>query len=246
MEPNYPVNKNEGENEVGPVIDLMDHYVDDTETDLGFAPIDVDAVIALLKDEILERGGLITQSDLNCFVSEDKKYLNFINDETTWVNDFTRFWLPSEDVYAWLSPYTGNAHNRSFFSQLALYVVARSKQCNNRTWHPDLFEPFVGSGQIFMGASAFADLLMKDEPFQGLGGGDLNPYLICAYQAMTLPDFINHYRIFAADLDFALDPSDGQGGALDASVYAGCLRALNALPITDDTHLLGSACATSG
>lgn len=152
----------------------------------------------------MESGGTVYQDSLNCFAQGSGEYLNLVNTRTTWVNDFTRFWLPTYHAYNWLSPYNGNAHNRSFFTQLVLYVVTKAKHRHNRNWMPDIYELFVGTGQIFMGATAFADLLLEEPPFDAVGSGDLNRHLIAAYEALKLPGLVDEYLAAADQLDTLL------------------------------------------
>jgi site-specific DNA-adenine methylase len=167
-------------------------------------------------------GAKVKPEALDCFAGiVGSAYWRFIRDNTTWVNDFTNYWLPSNERLAWLVPYTGNAHNRAMFTQLVLYVVAKLTHIENKTHLPNLYEPFIGSGQIFMGADDFADQLLEPPPFGRLVAGDLNPFLISTYRAMqAYADFPKRYEVFARELDDELQERVSlENAVLEKRVY---------------------------
>lgn len=172
-------------------------------------------------------GQQVIATSLDCFSgTKGKAYHQYINTHTTWLNDFINHNLPNSAARAWLVPYTGNAHNRAMFTQLVLHVLGKRKHQLNRTHLPNLFEPFVGSGQIFLGADAFADFLTEPAPFGNIIGGDLNRFLIAAYHAMQQhDDFVQQYEAFCKTYDPKL--------ATDSDVYTVRVHEINTLPKTD-------------
>ena len=73
-----------------------------------------------------------------------RRYQQFIREETTYVGWFTNCLLPDADQFAWLTPYTGNKHNRMYFTQRLLATVARQQFVKNGGKFPRLIEPFLG------------------------------------------------------------------------------------------------------
>jgi hypothetical protein len=168
-------------------------------------------------------GTRVVQASLNSFsglLGQD--YLRFINARTTWINDFTNHWMPNDWRYGWLSPYQGNEHNRALFTQVALHMVLRWQHVDNRDHLPNLYEPFIGTGQVFLFADAFADplldpatQLLMGAPFGKLIAGDLNRYLIASYRAMQEhDDFVARYLQFADVWDTKLATNTSQAPAV--------------------------------
>jgi hypothetical protein len=65
-----------------------------------------------------------------------QSYLTFIKQKTTYVGRFTNFLVPDDERFAWLTPYTGNKHNRTHFTQMVLATVARAKFVANGGRYP--------------------------------------------------------------------------------------------------------------
>ncbi len=135
--------------------------------------------------------------------SVGKDYKEYIKRRTLYVEEFNAYKLPKHDQCAWLSPYTGNKHNRTVFTHLVLSAVARRiKQVRGE--FPCLIEPFVGSGQIFLNSFLSVAQFNEGRPlFWGMIGGDLNPYVIAAYHSMLefKEDFVTQYGVFANNCD---------------------------------------------
>jgi site-specific DNA-adenine methylase len=131
-------------------------------------------------------GNEIEPTTLGCFTGiNGKPYWTFIRNNTTFLREFTNLWVPERERYAWLSPYLGNKHNRAFFTQLVIATVARAVFRANRGRFPRFIEPFVGSGQVFLNACTWGPVLNAGVPsFVEVIAGDLNHYLIAAYDAM--------------------------------------------------------------
>jgi site-specific DNA-adenine methylase len=205
-------------------------------TGSAFGTLNVNKYVELLTGLFPCEGGAVNQTQLNVFSGDlGKMYLKFINDNTIWVNEFTRYWLPSYDAFSWLSPYPGNAHNRALFTQLALLFTLKAKHEHNGVQAPNLFEPFIGTGQIFMGAEAFADQFLEATPFNVLGAGDLNEFLIAAYRAMqAYPDFAERYFEYAYTQDELLD--QGFDGGIQPHVYNAILNEINGYDRTNNAN----------
>ncbi len=142
-----------------------------------------------------------------------KSYQAFIRQNTTFVGKFTNIMVPDPGRFAWLSPYTGNKHNRTHFTQLVIACVAQAKFKANGGKFPALIEPFVGSGQIFLHACTWGPALNEGVPlFCKVIAGDLNPYLIAAYQFIldykdsAVPDYLGSAT--------SMDSFAGQFGAV--------------------------------
>lgn len=138
------------------------------------------------------------------------RYQKFIREQTTYAGRFTNILVPDPERFAWLTPYTGNKHNRTHFTQLVLACVAQAKAEANGDVRPKLIEPFVGSGQIFLHACTWGKVLGDgNNPFSGVIAGDLNPYVIAAYKFILAygGDVLQDYLRSAK----AMDDSDGLG-----------------------------------
>jgi site-specific DNA-adenine methylase len=180
------------------------------------------------------QGTRVVPTSLNCFSGQlGQAYLKFINTNTTWINDFTNRWMPESGRYAWLSPYQGNEHNRALFTQVALHMVLRWQHVYNAGELPNLYEPFIGTGQVFLCAEDFAEPLLESahgsmlgSPFGRLVAGDLNRYLIATYRAMQEHEhFLDRYREFADAWDERLTaPIDD---SLDPAVFAEVVQLVN-------------------
>ncbi|HET9380102.1 MAG TPA: hypothetical protein VFP69_04650 [Streptomyces sp.] len=136
---------------------------------------------------LLRRGGMGVPGDFNYFVGEaGAAYQRFVRRSSVYVGRFTTLVPPAPKRFAWLSPYTGNKHNRTYFTQLVLSHVARAKFADNGGRFPRLVEPFIGSGQVFLNACHWGPALGGGvPPFLQVVGGDLNHYVIGAYRAMS-------------------------------------------------------------
>jgi site-specific DNA-adenine methylase len=156
--------------------------------------------------------------DFNYFVNTE--YRDFILSRTTYVGRFTNILVPDDKRFAWLSPYTGNKHNRTHFTQLLLATVGRAQFQANGGRFPRLIEPFVGSGQIFLHARAWGPSLNYGMHwFHELIAGDLNPYVIAAYGLLIDggANAADLYDEFATINDAAtVDPYDNYVTQLDA------------------------------
>ncbi|HTU74888.1 MAG TPA: DNA adenine methylase [Trebonia sp.] len=144
-------------------------------------------------------------SDLNFFASAGPRhYQEFIQAETVFMGRFNKVLLPDVTRYAWLSPYTGNMHNRRHFTQAALAQVAIAQFKANKGVFPRLIEPFVGSGQVFLNACCYGPSFNQGIPlFHQVIGGDLNPYVVAAYKVFRArgAGFAQRYVEYAATLD---------------------------------------------
>ncbi|HEY9439831.1 MAG TPA: DNA adenine methylase [Streptomyces sp.] len=136
---------------------------------------------------LVRQGGMGVPGDFNYFVGESgDAYQRFVRRASVYVGRFTNIVPPEPKRFAWLSPYTGNKHNRMYFTQLVLSHVARAKFIDNGGRLPRLIEPFIGSGQVFLNACHWGPTLGGGmPPFSEIIGGDLNHYVIGAYRAMA-------------------------------------------------------------
>ncbi|MFJ9609561.1 DNA adenine methylase [Kitasatospora sp. NPDC101176] len=145
-----------------------------------------------------------------------RAYEAFVRANSCYVGRMTNLWMPEPGRFAWLSPYTGNMHNRAHFTQLVIARVARAKFTDNGGRFPRLIEPFVGSGQVFLNATAFGPGLNDGmRLFRSVVAGDLNPYVLGAYRALVDHggDFVREYGERAARWDEA--PADTYRRLLD-------------------------------
>jgi site-specific DNA-adenine methylase len=128
-----------------------------------------------------------TPGKFSYFASETgKAYQAFVQKHTIYIGRFTKLEVPEPEAFAWLTPYTGNKHNRTHFTQRVLATVAQAKFIENGGRFPRLIEPFVGSGQIFLHASRWGPSLTGGLPlFHQVIAGDTNGYLIAAYHAFA-------------------------------------------------------------
>ncbi|MFJ9518100.1 hypothetical protein ACIRPK_07505 [Kitasatospora sp. NPDC101801] len=131
-------------------------------------------------------GSMGTPSGFNYFANVvGGAYQQFVQQHTCYVGKFTNILVPSSEQFAWLSPYTGNKHNRTHFTQLALARVAQAKFVDNRGRLPRLIEPFLGSGQIFLNSACWGTAFTDGVPlFGSVVAGDLNHYVIGSYWTM--------------------------------------------------------------
>jgi site-specific DNA-adenine methylase len=136
---------------------------------------------------MVEQGRMGVPEQFNYFSNErGDKYKAFIKANSIYIGRLTNLLVPHPKRFAWLTPYTGNKHNRAHFIQLVLARVAQAKFVDNRGKLPRLIEPFVGSGQVFLNASYWGPSLCGGMPlFSRVIGGDLNHYVIAAYRAMN-------------------------------------------------------------
>ncbi|RPE27672.1 hypothetical protein EDD38_6958 [Kitasatospora cineracea] len=150
-------------------------------------------------------GQMDTPGDFNYFSGvAGQPFLEFVRRRTCYVGRFTNLLVPQADRFGWLSPYTGNKHNRSHFTQLVLAHVARAKFADNRGRLPRLIEPFVGSGQIFLNSSCWGPAINDGIPlFRSVLAGDLNHYVVVAYRLMQQHghSFVTGYVKQAASWD---------------------------------------------
>lgn len=171
-----------------------------------FEPVDVDVddSVDIETDKAAKTGKLVALGELDIARSgtHGKKYIQLLQETTTYIDAFNNYMLPDPDAFAWLVPYTGNHHNRTFFTHLVISAVARQIAMKFRRL-PTLIEPFVGTGQIFLISLSTVDLFNAGQSlFCGMIGGDLNHYLIAAYNVMlTEAGFVKDYTDFAAKLD---------------------------------------------
>jgi len=145
------------------------------------------------------------------------RYQNFIQKKTMYVGKFLNFKLEEPAPFAWLNPYTGNKHNRMVFTHIVIAAVARRIQGVHHA-APCLIEPFVGSGQIFLNCLRFGPDLNSGQLLAGsVKGGDLNPYVIAAYQCMqTLGStFVDKYIEFAEHRDAQIGVDSAYAVALE-------------------------------
>ncbi|MFF0411302.1 hypothetical protein ACFYUY_12730 [Kitasatospora sp. NPDC004745] len=131
-------------------------------------------------------GQMGTPGDFNYFSGvAGQSFLQFVRQRTCYVGRLTNLSVPRANQFGWLSPYTGNKHNRSHFTQLVLAHVARAKFADNKGRLPRLIEPFVGSGQIFLNSSCWGQAINDGIPlFRSVLAGDLNHYVVVAYRLM--------------------------------------------------------------
>ncbi|MGW4381198.1 hypothetical protein [Kitasatospora sp. NPDC004531] len=135
-------------------------------------------------------------------------FLQFVRRHTCYVGRFTNLLVPQANQFGWLSPYTGNKHNRSHFTQLVIAHVARAKFADNKGRLPRLIEPFVGSGQIFLNSSCWGPAINDGIPlFRSVLAGDLNHYVVAAYRLMQQygQSFVTRYVKQAAIWDHGND-----------------------------------------
>jgi hypothetical protein len=162
----------------------------------------------------VHQGGMGGPANFNYFAGENgAKYQAFIQQNSIYVGKLTNILVPEPKRFAWLSPYTGNKHNRAHFTQLVLARVARAKFVDNEGRLPRLIEPFVGSGQVFLNACYWGPTLNAGMPlFSAVVGGDLNHYVIGAYRAMSeLGDNVGlEYQKLAGTWDQNLERSYNQ------------------------------------
>jgi site-specific DNA-adenine methylase len=153
------------------------------------------------------QGAVLTPESFNYFAGiVGASYLKFIREKTTYVGRFTNIMVPEDERFAWLTPYTGNKHNRTYFTQLLLACVAKAKFKANGGKFPRLIEPFVGSGQIFLHASHWGSAFNQGVPlFHEVIAGDLNPYVIAAYKLFLAygNTAADDYELSAKSLDAA-------------------------------------------
>lgn len=137
--------------------------------------------------DLVRQGDMGVPADFNYFAGESgDAYQRFVRRNSVYVGRFTNILPPAPKRFAWLSPYTGNKHNRTYFTQLVLSHVARAKFIDNEGRFPRLVEPFIGSGQVFLNACHWGPTLGGGmPPFSEVVGGDLNHYVIGAYRAMA-------------------------------------------------------------
>jgi site-specific DNA-adenine methylase len=139
-----------------------------------------------------------------------KRYQEFVQERTVYIGHFTKIMVPEPERFAWLVPYTGNAHNRTHFTQLVLATVAQAKFIDNGGKFPRLIEPFLGSGQVFLHASTWGPAFNNGLPlFHQVIGGDLNGYLIAAFTALDMDrhNAVNAYISCAERWDNAYEES---------------------------------------
>ncbi|MET7424013.1 hypothetical protein [Dactylosporangium sp. NPDC005555] len=134
----------------------------------------------------LHQGTVRTPDYFNYFAGEmGRPYQELLRRHTTYVGKLTNILIQDPKQFAWLTPYTGNKHNRAFFTQLLLARVARAKFADNQGVLPRLIEPFVGSGQVFLNACRWSTAFNHGMPlFTSVVGGDLNHYVIGVYRGM--------------------------------------------------------------
>lgn len=156
----------------------------------------------------------------NYFAGESgDAYRTFLLANTRYVGAFTNILVPDPGRFAWLTPYTGNKHNRTHFTQMLLALVARAKFTANGGRFPRLIEPFLGSGQVFLHAGAWGPSFNQGLPlFHEVIGGDLNPYVIAAYR------FVQAFGTAAAP-DYLLSAKNMDESQVDQ--YPVALRELN-------------------
>src|SRR2546430_3303961 len=98
------------------------------------------------------------------------------------------------------------------------------------TWNtrPRVIEPFVGSGQIFLHAFDHDPLFNGGQPIcGGVIGGDLNHYLIAAYNGMSKfgMTFVARYSLFAQAMD-----ADSANYDLVLALLSRCGKAMATCP----------------
>ncbi|MFC5665431.1 hypothetical protein ACFP3U_20925 [Kitasatospora misakiensis] len=131
-------------------------------------------------------------------------YRRFVQQHTSYVGRFTNLLVPDSEQFAWLTPYAGNGHNRTHFTQLLLARVAQAKFVDNRGRLPRLIEPFLGSGQVFLNSTRWGTAFTDGVPlFGAVVAGDLNHFVIGSYWTMRrLGDrFVDEYLKLAAVWD---------------------------------------------
>ncbi len=142
-------------------------------------------------------GTMGVPADFNYFANiRGAKYRQFVQQHTSYIGKFTNLLVPDSDRFAWLTPYTGNKHNRTHFTQLVLARVAQAKFVDNGGRLPRLIEPFLGSGQVFLNSTCWGTAFTGGVPlFGAVVAGDLNHYVIGSYWTMRrLGDrFVDEY-----------------------------------------------------
>jgi site-specific DNA-adenine methylase len=167
-----------------------------------FDPVDVDESIDVDVNNAGATGKPVSVDELDFVTSDGLKYVKLLKQQTTYIDAFNMYCLPDPDTFAWLVPYTGNQHNRTFFTHLVISAVARQIALRFQR-RPTLIEPFAGTGQIFLNSGRTLDLFNGGQAlFCGVVGGDLNHYLIASYTVMSLDaKFVELYTVVAAKLD---------------------------------------------
>ncbi|WP_328957810.1 hypothetical protein [Kitasatospora purpeofusca] len=177
-----------------------------------FRPVPRDMVVPDYR--VVRSGNLSTASDFNYFAGiQGSAYHAFVQQHTSYVGAFTNLLVPDSEQFAWLTPYTGNKHNRTHFTQLALARVAQAKFVDNKGRLPRLIEPFVGSGQIFLNSACWGKAFTGGvQPFASVVAGDLNHYVIGSYWTMRRlgARFVDEYLRMATAWDDELNPSFAQ------------------------------------
>lgn len=157
----------------------------------------------------VEVGTMATPGVFNYFAGvTGQAYQSFVQQNSCYVGKFTNLLVPQSEQFAWLTPYTGNKHNRTHFTQLLLSRVAQAKLADNRGVLPRLIEPFVGSGQIFLNSAHWGTHFTGGVPlFKSIVAGDLNHYVIGSYWTMRrMGDrFVTEYLKLAKVWDDHLD-----------------------------------------
>ncbi|MCX4758398.1 hypothetical protein [Kitasatospora purpeofusca] len=149
-----------------------------------FRPVPHDMVVP--NYHAVRTGTRSTPSDFNYFAGiHGSAYQDFVQEHTSYIGAFTNLLVPESEQFAWLTPYTGNKHNRTHFTQLALARVAQAKFVDNKGRLPRLIEPFVGSGQIWLNSACWGKAFTGGvQPFASVVAGDLNHYVIGSYWTM--------------------------------------------------------------
>ncbi|MFJ8436948.1 hypothetical protein ACIQ9P_37210 [Kitasatospora sp. NPDC094019] len=163
---------------------------------------------------VVRSGRPSVPGDFNYFAGiKGRAYQQFIQEHTSYIGEFTNLLVPDSDRFAWLTPYTGNKHNRTHFTQLALARVAQAQFVDNRGRLPRLIEPFVGSGQIFLNSECWGKAFTGGvQLFASAVAGDLNHYVVGSYWTMRRlgARFVDEYLRLATVWDGELHSSFAQ------------------------------------
>jgi site-specific DNA-adenine methylase len=118
------------------------------------------------------------------------------------VKNFGYARLSCGDGLAWLSPYTGNQHNRCLFIQLAL--AATMRYSTSPHYASTLFEAFMGSGQVSLNYHWCRGLF--GSPTVRVRAGDINLPLSCAWENMcTDSTLVGTYLAYASAWDSQIE-----------------------------------------